>query len=495
MIQRIINLIKKLFSYKFIRFIFVGVLNTIIGYGTYAIFVFFGMLYLYASILSSVLGVINSFFWNKFFTFKSRKKSISEVIKFIIVYLITLGLGTGFLYILVDKLGMNEYIAGLLNLVMNIIFGWVGHSLFSFKEKIDKSLITDIKTGMTDKAINNLKSYGVFTDNFKKYSDIKSVLICGDPSIPAPKISIVVPAYKRTELLRDVVDSCLNQKKYDDFEVVIVDDEGAGLDVETETERIIKSYNSPKILYYKNERNMGMSGNWNRCIELARGEYLTILHNDDWLQPKMLYEASKYFKGDRAVCFRKIRRFHETKTTFKRKLIKVLIGLTNAFFYLFRKRKYNLKFKHLFVIPPFFCGTFYKREKILELGGFNSEFYPEQDVIFILNYINKYGGIKVTKQLYNYRFYQNDFLNVLDGYAENWVKIRTYTQHQYGIKDRKIEIKKLMLYDIERSQVAFMFDKDIPDIYKNIKEKQTLGYKFKRFFVFIMYNLNFIMLS
>ena len=36
--------------------------------------------------------------------------------------------------------------------------------------------------------------------------------------------------------------------------------------------------------YYKNEKNIGMYGNWNRCIELSNGEYLTIL-NDDKASP------------------------------------------------------------------------------------------------------------------------------------------------------------------------------------------------------------------
>ena len=51
--------------------------------------------------------------------------------------------------------------------------------------------------------------------------------------------------------------------------------------------------NYPKIRYVKLEKNLGISGNTNECIRLARGEYLALLDHDDVLHPAALYENMK----------------------------------------------------------------------------------------------------------------------------------------------------------------------------------------------------------
>ena len=41
-------------------------------------------------------------------------------------------------------------------------------------------------------------------------------------------------------------------------------------------------------MYYKNEKILGMLGNWNRGIELARAPFVTYCHDDDMLLPSAL---------------------------------------------------------------------------------------------------------------------------------------------------------------------------------------------------------------
>lgn len=131
-----------------------------------------------------------------------------------------------------------------------------------------------------------------YKDNFAKYKHIKSNLLVGEiENILNPKITIAIPTYKRAVLISDSINSILNQVKFDDYEIIIIDNEAN--QEENETEKLMKQYNNPKILYYKNEENIGMFGNWNRCIELARGKYITILNDDDWLEEEFLYEMNK----------------------------------------------------------------------------------------------------------------------------------------------------------------------------------------------------------
>ena len=87
------NMIKKLFSYQPIRFLFVGGLNTLVGYGIYALLVYIGVNYLLANTISTIIGIAHSYLWNRFFTFKSKNKAIKEITKFVSVYIVSYLLG------------------------------------------------------------------------------------------------------------------------------------------------------------------------------------------------------------------------------------------------------------------------------------------------------------------------------------------------------------------------------------------------------------------
>ena len=128
------NLIKKIFSYQPIRFLFVGGLNTLVGYGVYALLVYLGVNYLIANTVSTVVGVIHSYLWNRFFTFKSKNKALKEITKFVSVYIVSYLIGMFTLFIFKDKLNISPYIAGLINLVITTLISYFGHKYISFRE-------------------------------------------------------------------------------------------------------------------------------------------------------------------------------------------------------------------------------------------------------------------------------------------------------------------------------------------------------------------------
>ena len=128
------NLIKKIFSYQPIRFLFVGGLNTLVGYGVYALLVYLGVNYLIANTVSTVVGVIHSYLWNRFFTFKSKNKALKEITKFVSVYIVSYLIGMFTLFIFKDKLNISPYIAGLINLVITTLISYFGHKYISFRK-------------------------------------------------------------------------------------------------------------------------------------------------------------------------------------------------------------------------------------------------------------------------------------------------------------------------------------------------------------------------
>lgn len=135
-INKIQSLIKKLLNKQGFRFLMVGGINTAVGYGAYALLLFFGMQYLVANTLATIIGVINSYLWNRLFTFKSKNKALGEMVRFVLVYLVSYCASMLFLYLIVGKLGLNTYLAGILNIVLTTTVSWFGHKNFSFKKGV-----------------------------------------------------------------------------------------------------------------------------------------------------------------------------------------------------------------------------------------------------------------------------------------------------------------------------------------------------------------------
>lgn len=116
-------------------------------------------------------------------------------------------------------------------------------------------------------------------------------------SIEKPKVSVCIPNYNQGRFIGAAIQSVLNQT-YKDFELIIVDNCSADNSVE-----VIKSFSDPRIRFYKNEKNIGMTRNWNRCISLAKGGYICILCADDLYLPHFLEKASSILDSNPAVGF------------------------------------------------------------------------------------------------------------------------------------------------------------------------------------------------
>jgi glycosyltransferase involved in cell wall biosynthesis len=92
-----------------------------------------------------------------------------------------------------------------------------------------------------------------------------------------PFVSICIPAYKRISYLERLLESIIIQT-YKDFEVVITDDSN-----NDSVKDLLKEYeNRLPIRYYKNEYSLGTPANWNCAISNAKGQWIKLMHDDDW---------------------------------------------------------------------------------------------------------------------------------------------------------------------------------------------------------------------
>jgi len=119
---------------KFIKFSLVGVVNTVVFYSIYYILLQLGILYAISLTVGNVIAIFNSYILNKFFTFKTKGKSLKETIKFFMVagaqYLFNLLI----VHICVSLIGISAELAGLIAISLSVFASYFGHKIWTFRE-------------------------------------------------------------------------------------------------------------------------------------------------------------------------------------------------------------------------------------------------------------------------------------------------------------------------------------------------------------------------
>ena len=98
-----------------------------------------------------------------------------------------------------------------------------------------------------------------------------------------PKVSVLLPTYNYAHYIEEAIESALAQT-FTDFELLIVDDQSTD-----DTAAVVQKYlKDSRVSFIINPENLGLTGNFNRCLELAHGEYIKFLLADDKFHPRLL---------------------------------------------------------------------------------------------------------------------------------------------------------------------------------------------------------------
>lgn len=105
--------------------------------------------------------------------------------------------------------------------------------------------------------------------------------------MPAPRFSVVIPTRERADTLRFALQTCLDQA-FDDYEVIVSDNHSSPA-----TKAVVDEAASPKVRYVRTPEPVAMSANWEFAVSHARGEFVTVLGDDDGLLPHALTEVDR----------------------------------------------------------------------------------------------------------------------------------------------------------------------------------------------------------
>lgn len=118
---------------KFVRFIFVGVLNSGFGFGVYSLLILIGLSYIWATLISHIMGVLFNFITTGTIVFNNTDKKLifRFILNYVLVYFINIGINKA-TQLLCHS---NEYISGFVALVITSLISFFILKRFVFNQK------------------------------------------------------------------------------------------------------------------------------------------------------------------------------------------------------------------------------------------------------------------------------------------------------------------------------------------------------------------------
>ncbi|MBM4023116.1 MAG: glycosyltransferase family 2 protein, partial [Planctomycetes bacterium] len=116
---------------------------------------------------------------------------------------------------------------------------------------------------------------------------------------PRPRFSVMLPTYEPDGKLAIAIESVLAQAPpADRMEIVVVDD-GSRTDLVLEIVAVADP--TGRVAVVEHPARLGLCGNWNRAIDMARGELIHLLHQDDFVLPGFYEQMDAAFRRNPAI--------------------------------------------------------------------------------------------------------------------------------------------------------------------------------------------------
>ena len=198
---------------------------------------------------------------------------------------------------------------------------------------------------------------------------------------PGPTLSVLMPVYNGRDYLRPAIDSILAQT-FRDFELIIVNDGSVD-----DTQMIIDEYKDPRIVSIQ-QKNQGVARSLNNGLDIAKGKYVRRHDADDISTPDSFLIQINFLENHPEyvmVCNQEAFMTARGKIAWKYRVP------NNAFFQ--GKTMIDLGFDHFNIhsSSPVVHGTAcYRREEVVRLGKYRTEFTVSEDNDLWLRLLEKY---------------------------------------------------------------------------------------------------------
>lgn len=211
-------------------------------------------------------------------------------------------------------------------------------------------------------------------------------------------VSIVITTYKRkVEVISKSIQSVLGQT-YRALELIIVDDSPADYQERESVKKYCEGLNDPRVRYVQQAKNMGACVARNTGLEMANGQLIAFLDDDDEYLPERIEKMVPYFKENVVLVYSNARIINYKKKDF-----------STTYFDTGRQYQGNVYSK---IMENNFVGStsvaMLKTEKLRQVGGFDPEMPAFQDWDVWIR-MSKEGDFAYTEEpLVNYYIYEGE---------------------------------------------------------------------------------------
>lgn len=119
------------------------------------------------------------------------------------------------------------------------------------------------------------------------------------PSIPnniiRPLWSVMIPTYNCANYLKATLESVLQQDPGPDvMQIMVIDD----CSTQDDPEAVVREVGRGRVEFYRHPQNVGMTKNFQTCLELSRGYFIHQLHGDDQVRSGFYQKLQDVLEAD-----------------------------------------------------------------------------------------------------------------------------------------------------------------------------------------------------
>ena len=286
-------------------------------------------------------------------------------------------------------------------------------------------------------------------------------------------VSVIIPTYKRPDMIARAVDSALNQS-YQNVEVIIVDDNDPSYPERKDTERVMSQFkDNPRVVYLQHEKNRNGSAARNTGWRHAHGEYITFLDDDDEISPLKIQKQVECLESlDKSwgACYTA---YH---TLMKDGSIQKSTTNQSGDVYL------------VALMRTFYVGSgsnvLLRKKVVDEIGGYDESFKRNQDIEFMARafehnkvaYIDQdlltiHWEVRTIKR--SYEFVEGISTFYLDKMSERINRLTPYDKHRV-----------LAVIALDRARIA-LYNKRYDEIIRILKENSVSFVELMKYIVYL----------
>lgn len=262
-------------------------------------------------------------------------------------------------------------------------------------------------------------------------------------------VSVVLPAYNAELYIKESIDSILAQT-FTNFELIVLNDGSTD-----KTEDIILSYQDNRIVYVKNEQNLGLIRTLNKGIALAKGKYIARMDADDISFPNRFAKQVGFLEEhpDYVICGTSAYRFNEDFS--HKKVFNVPIDDENI--------RVRLFFNNAFIHPSVMFRTETIRTHNL---SFNENYKYAEDYYFWMDLLQHGKGFNLKEKLLYYRVVETSQTAIGNSNIDKRKEIlcnihrRYFDDYKITVDDLEVNVN-FYLSNIERMKLLNLRENDI----------------------------------